>query len=124
MVKVHEQIANQGTASPDLSAMDRDAERAGALLKGMASTPRLRVLCNLAAGERSVGELLETIPLSPSALSQHLAILRREGLVTTRRSAQTILYTLADGPALEIMTILQTTFCKPLKKSRSKKHHR
>ena len=95
----------------DFSAMDGDAERAGALLKGMASTPRLRVLCNLAGGERSVGELLEEIPLSPSALSQHLAVLRREGLVTTRRSAQTIHYALAEGPVLEIMTILQAAFC-------------
>lgn len=97
--------------NPDLTAMGREAEHAEAFLKGMASTPRLRVLCQLAAGEHSVGELLREIPMSPSALSQHLAVLRRKGLVTTRREAQTIRYALAEGPALEIMTVLQSAFC-------------
>lgn len=96
----------------DFSDMQRHADEASALLKAMASPHRLLVLCNLAGGERSVGELLELVPLSQSALSQHLAVLRTEGLVTTRREAQTIYYSLAPGPSLEVMTVLHDTFCE------------
>lgn len=97
--------------SLDMTAMTRHAGEASTLLKAMASTPRLLVLCNLVDGERSVGELLEDIPLSPSALSQHLAVLRQEGLVRTRREAQTIFYTLSPGPAVDIISVLHATFC-------------
>jgi DNA-binding transcriptional ArsR family regulator len=98
--------------------MTGHADEAGALLKAMASTPRLLILCQLVAGERSVGALLSEIPLSASALSQHLAILRQESLVTTRRSAQTIYYALSPGPAVEIISILHTTFCTAHKPDR------
>jgi len=96
-----------------MAAMKRHAGEAAALLKAMAGTPRLIVLCSLAGGERSVGELLREVPLSASALSQHLAILRREGLVTTRREAQTIHYALAPGPAIDIIASLHACFCAP-----------
>ena len=95
----------------DVTGMTGHADEAGALLKAMASTPRLLILCHLVAGEYSVGELLSEIPLSASALSQHLAVLRQEGLVTTRRNAQTICYALPPGPAVEIISILHATFC-------------
>lgn len=100
------------TALPlDMAAMTRHADEATGLLKAMASTPRLLVLCHLVEGERSVGELLDEIPLSASALSQHLAVLREQGLVTTRRDAQSIYYALSSGPAMEIISVLHATFC-------------
>ena len=102
----------------DVTGMSWHAEEAGALLKAMASTPRLLILCHLVAGECSVGGLLSEIPLSASALSQHLAVLRQEGLVTTRRSAQTIYYALPSGPAVEIISILHATFCTARKPGR------
>ncbi len=102
----------------DLAEMEKHAGDASALLKAMASPHRLMVLCNLIDQERSVGELLEGIPLSASALSQHLAVLRHEGLVTTRRSAQTIYYALAPGPARDVISVLHAGFCAPAKPSR------
>ena len=71
------------------------------------------MLCLLAGGERSVGELNEMLDLSQSALSQHLAVLREEGLVQTRREAQMIYYSLAPGPAGEVMATLYGIYCGP-----------
>lgn len=85
------------------------------LLKSMSNESRLLILCNLAEGEKSVGELQELVELSQSALSQHLAVLRRDGLVTTRRSAQSIFYSLASEPAKAIMATLYAYFCAPKK---------
>ncbi len=82
------------------------------LLKALANESRLMVLCLLAEGEHSVGELNTELDLSQSALSQHLALLRNDGLVSTRRDAQTIYYALADGPAQEIMATLHRIFCE------------
>lgn len=102
----------QRAPAVDVAEMKRHTNEASTLLKAMASTPRLLVLCNLVAGEHSVGELLDELPLlGASALSQHLAVLRRQGLVTTRRKAQTIYYALAPGPAVEIISVLHGTFC-------------
>ena len=84
---------------------EQDVRRASELLKAMGNERRLMVLCNLLPGEKSVGELEELVGLSQSALSQHLARLRRDGLVKSRRDAQRILYSLA-GP--ETMTLLET----------------
>lgn len=103
----------------DLADMEAHAGEASNLLKAMASPHRLMVLCNLMDRELSVGELLEEIPLSASALSQHLAVLRREGLVSTRREAQTIYYSIARGPAREIISVLHEGFCAPAKPRRS-----
>ncbi len=85
------------------------------LLKSMSNESRLLILCNLAEGEKSVGELQDLVELSQSALSQHLAVLRRDGLVTTRRSAQSIFYSLASEPAKAIMGTLYAYFCAPEK---------
>ena len=85
------------------------------MLKSMSNESRLLILCNLAEGEKSVGELQELVELSQSALSQHLAVLRRDGLVSTRRSAQSIFYSLASEPAKAIMGTLYAYFCAPNK---------
>lgn len=97
----------------DLSEMEQHAGEASALLKAMASPHRLMVLCNLMDRECTVGELLDAIPLSASALSQHLAVLRKEGLVSTRRVSQTIYYSLLPGPAKDIISVLHADFCAP-----------
>lgn len=109
------------TPDVNVNEMSKHADEAETLLKALASTPRLMVLCNLTAGEKAVGELLDAIPLSPSALSQHLAILRAQGLVTTRRHGQTIYYKLSEGPALDIIDVLYTAYCQPRKKRRANK---
>ena len=95
----------------DLEAMHAHAGDAAQLLKALANERRLQVLCLLAAGERSVGEMQGLLDLGQSALSQHLAVLREDGLVTTRREAQTIRYALAAGPAQRIIETLHGIYC-------------
>ena len=95
----------------DPAAMQQHAGEAAQLLKALANERRLQVLCLLADGERSVGEVNELLDLSQSALSQHLAVLRQEGLVVTRREAQTIRYSLAPGPAGEVIETLHGIYC-------------
>lgn len=93
------------------AAMTAHADTASRLLKSLANAQRLRILCLLAGGELSVGALNDTLDLSQSALSQHLARLRDEGLVRTRREAQTIYYRLADGPVRQIIKTLYGIYC-------------
>lgn len=93
-----------------LEAGDGAIDQATALLKALANENRLRILCLLDGRELSVTELNRRLSLSQSALSQHLAILRREGLVTTRRASQTIYYSLQGeqaGQMVEALTHLQ-----------------
>ena len=91
--------------------MRAHAGDASRMLKALGNENRLMILCLLAEGERSVGQLNERLDLSQSALSQHLAVLRQEELVVTRRDAQTIYYTLAAGPAARIMQTLHDVYC-------------
>jgi DNA-binding transcriptional ArsR family regulator len=105
----------------DLDAMQRHACDASALLKAMGNEQRLLILCQLVPGDLSVGELQSRIKLSQSALSQHLAVLREAGMVRTRRSAQTIFYSLADGPAQQVMHTLHAIYCGPARESQPEK---
>ena len=98
-------------AERDAAAMRRHAGDAARLLKALANEKRLLLLCRLVEGECSVGQLNAHVDLSQSALSQHLAVLREDGLVTTRREAQTIYYALAEGPARDIMETLHDIYC-------------
>ena len=91
--------------------MATHADAASGLLKSLANAQRLRILCLLATGERNVGELNELLDLSQSALSQHLARLREDGLVATRREAQPIFYRLASGPAKRLIKTLHGIYC-------------
>ena len=104
--------------TPRMVAVRDHAPEAAALLKALANDQRLMVLCSLLEGSLSVSEINERIPLSQSALSQHLAVLRSASLVTTRRKAQTIYYALAKGPALKIMEVLYDAFCAPKARNR------
>jgi DNA-binding transcriptional ArsR family regulator len=99
--------------------MRAHADDAAQLLKALANDKRLLILCLLARNEHSVGELNSLLDLSQSALSQHLAVLREEGMVNTRREAQTIYYSLAPGPAFEVIQTLYGIYCAP-RQSRKK----
>ena len=96
----------------DLKAMRKHAGEAAAMLRALSHEARLLVLCELAAGERAAGELVERSGLSQSALSQHLTKLRDEGLVTTRRDAQSIIYRIADPKAERLLGVLHEIYCK------------
>lgn len=100
------------SATMELERLQQSARRASALLKAMSNEHRLLILCQLLHDERSVGELERLIGLSQSALSQHLARLRRGNLVQTRRSAQTIYYSLAGDEASTIIETLYELYCK------------
>lgn len=95
-----------------IEELQSNAHRASALLKAMGNERRLLILCHLAVGERSVGELEKLVDLSQSALSQHLARLRHDGLVRTRRSAQNIYYSLDGDDARAVMATLHRIYCE------------
>ena len=91
--------------------MAKQAENAERFLKQLANGKRLMVLCVLSEGELSVSDLNQQIPISQSALSQHLAKLRDAGFVTTRRESQTIYYQLSDPRVKTIIQDLYALFC-------------
>ncbi|MCK5275647.1 MAG: winged helix-turn-helix transcriptional regulator [Alphaproteobacteria bacterium] len=97
----------------DIGDLKQNARRAGQLLKAMSNENRLVILCYLTEGEKPVGEMEKLVGISQSALSQHLARLRRDGLVKTRRSGQTIYYSLAGGEATAVMETLHNLYCRP-----------
>lgn len=102
---------------PDLSKLDEmqeHATEAAKMLRSMANENRLMILCRLIQGELSVSELNRQIPLSQSALSQHLAYLREAGLVKTRRESQTIYYRLQGEDAIKVLHVLHSIFCPNL----------
>lgn len=94
-----------------------NARRASTLLKAMGNERRLTVLCYLIEGERSVSELEALIGISQSALSQHLARLRRDGLVETRRAAQNIFYSVANNEVTDLLESLHDILCRPSRTS-------
>lgn len=95
-----------------MAQLERKAADAAALLKLLANENRLLILCRLAvAGEASVGTLCDAIDLSQSALSQHLAKMRQDGLLATRRDAQTIYYRIADQDAGRLLKVLKDIYC-------------
>lgn len=98
---------------PDLVQLAESAGRAAKLLRVLGNEKRLMTLCQLADGELSVGEIQGRIGLSQSALSQHLALLREQGIVVTRRQAQTIFYRIEDPAALRLVQVLAELFCPP-----------
>jgi DNA-binding transcriptional ArsR family regulator len=101
-----------GNSRMDFDAMQQNATEAVNLLKGLANESRLMIMCVLSEGEVSVGQLNQRIKLSQSALSQHLAVLRDQELVQTRRESQTIFYRLADTAAMSIIELLHDVYCE------------
>jgi DNA-binding transcriptional ArsR family regulator len=94
-------------------AMQGAADRASELLKSLANRHRLLILCQLVDGERSVGDLAAFLKARDSTVSQHLALLRKDGLVQARRDAQTMYYSLASGPAQRVLETLFAIYCAP-----------
>ena len=101
--------------------MRAGAQQACALMKVLANPDRLLLLCELAEGERNVGELEQALGIVQPTLSQQLAVLRTEGLVSTRRDGKNIYYQIASAQALAVMQVLYTQFCTPAKPKRSRK---
>lgn len=97
----------------NIEALELRASDAAGLMKALGNRRRLMILCELHKGERSVGALGRAVGLSQSALSQHLARLRHDGLVRTRREGQTIHYALASPKAREVMAVLYRLYCEP-----------
>jgi DNA-binding transcriptional ArsR family regulator len=95
----------------DIDDLKGKAAKAARLLKALGNEYRLLVMCELAQGERSVGALQEVVGLGQSALSQHLARLRRDGLVSARRSAQTVLYSISSKEVMVLMETLYDLYC-------------
>lgn len=97
----------------DVAAFEASAGRAAQLLRALANERRLMILCQLTDGERTVGDLAPGVGVSQSALSQHLAVLRQDGIVATRREGQSIWYRIADPAALKVVSTLAEIFCPP-----------
>lgn len=99
-------------AATDLNRMAASAARASSFLKSLGHEGRLMILCHLASGEKSVGELEDLLGARQAAVSQQLARLRLEGLVTTRREGKTVHYSLADGRSQRMIALLYELFCE------------
>ena len=94
-----------------MAELQKNAVHVTALLKAIANPARLIILCQLVEGERSVGALERTVGLSQSAISQHLAVLRRGDVVASRRDGQTVFYSLASADVVTLMGTLHDVFC-------------
>jgi DNA-binding transcriptional ArsR family regulator len=95
-----------------IAGLERKASEAAQLLKLLANENRLLILCRLAqVRELSVNDLVAAVGISQSALSQHLAKMRAEGLLATRREAQTIYYRIANANAKRMLTLLKDIYC-------------
>jgi DNA-binding transcriptional ArsR family regulator len=105
----------RAVAEMNLGELQSRAKRATGLLKAMSNPVRLLVLCQLAEGEKSVGELEKVVDVSQSALSQHLALLRSRGIVASRRAGQTIFYSLTGREAPALLAALYEVYCSKAK---------
>lgn len=110
-------------ATSSATALQRKAGEVAAILAAVANERRLLVLCKLVEwGEANVTTLAEAVGLSQSALSQHLAKLREEGIVAFRRDSQTLWYRIADPRIEELVATLHRLFCGPARGKKSKEH--
>lgn len=91
--------------------MNVAAEKVSDLMKILSHKTRLMILCQLVEGEKAVGALADLVGVRPPAMSQQLALLRKDGLVTTRRDGQTIYYALARDDIGKLMAFLYETYC-------------
>ncbi|QFI37881.1 winged helix-turn-helix transcriptional regulator [Moritella marina ATCC 15381] len=99
------------TEQISIERLEKNAAKAESLMKALSNKHRLMILCMLQQGELSVSALNELIPIPQSTLSQHLAWLRREKYVKTRREAQTIYYQLDDSNVTKVINVLHDIFC-------------
>jgi len=97
-----------------INDLENAAGKISGLMKLLSSPNRLMILCQLVESERSVGELCQIVNMKPPAMSQQLSILRREGMLSSRREGQTIYYSINDENVLKLMTFLYETYCRDL----------
>jgi DNA-binding transcriptional ArsR family regulator len=97
----------------DPRTMRAAAAEAGELLKALSNPHRLLIICQLIDGKRSVGELADFLGIRDSTVSQHLALLRKDGLVAAQRDGQTIWYSISSAPARELLETLYRVYCAP-----------
>lgn len=102
-----------------ISRLQATADTASELVKALANKNRLAILCQLIERERSVGELAEALDLRDSGVSQHLALLRRDGMVAARREGQTVWYSISSAPARALVELLYRLYCGPQPAGRS-----
>lgn len=95
----------------DTTLMGRAAATASDLLRSLGNPTRLMILCRLTEAECSVGDLVALLGIRDSTVSQHLALLRKDGLVQARREGQTIRYSLASTPARQVLETLFMIYC-------------
>jgi ArsR family transcriptional regulator, virulence genes transcriptional regulator len=112
-------MTRAAAASPRAVNVDRAARemqpyalKAAEVLKALANEQRLMILCHLLQGPLAVGQLNERLPLSQSALSQHLAVLRKSRIVHTNRKAQSVWYSLPAGVVRRLIAVLHAEFCR------------
>ncbi len=103
------------SAASDFDEMAENAKQATDFMKAMAHESRLMILCHLSSGEKSVTELEDLLALRQPTVSQQLARLRLERLITARRDGKTIFYSIADERALRMMDVVYDMFCKSKK---------
>lgn len=94
-----------------MQEMENKAKDVVGLLKGLANVHRIKILCLLADGEKSVSELIKATGIAQTSMSQHLLKLRDEGIVDYRREHRTLYYSVTNNAALEIMQVLHKNFC-------------
>ncbi|SHE75192.1 transcriptional regulator, ArsR family [Ruegeria intermedia] len=105
-------VFDGNTCPEDMKRMEENAHRASNFMKAISHEGRLMILCHLASGEKSVTELEDLLSARQAAVSQQLARLRFEGLVTPRRDGKTIYYSLTDDRPRQIMEVVYDLFCR------------
>jgi len=110
-------VFTKNISGADITPMMENARDASNFLKSISHEGRLMILCHLATGEKSVTELEELLLMRQAAVSQQLARLRSEGLVTPRREGKAIYYNLTDGRAIQILDVVYDLFCKDSKRA-------
>jgi DNA-binding transcriptional ArsR family regulator len=106
---------------PEIDAMREAAQSACALMKVLSNPDRMLLLCQLAGGEKNVGELQEALGIVQPTLSQQLAVLRDEELVATRRDGKNIYYSVASPQVHAVLQVLYEQFCPPPRAKRSRR---
>lgn len=112
MADTNRDLIAEGCEALPADVMEVQAEAAANLLKALSHQGRLMILCHLSSGEKSVTELEDLLQVRQAAVSQQLARLRQDGLVSTRREGKAIFYTIADLRAARIMSLVYEMFCK------------
>jgi DNA-binding transcriptional ArsR family regulator len=116
--KIEKELRDGAEYSPELDQLMRKARDASDFLKALSHENRLLLLCLLAEGERSVTELENILSLRQPTVSQQLARLRFDGMVTTRRDGKTIYYSLANNDVRQVISVIYDIFCGPVRRKR------